>query len=143
MLCFIFSCKTKKSAQVNPDKPDIYVAYPQAEIGSFSKHNDPYNLTLVKLDRNYMELTVTYSGGCQEHEFKLIGSPTIEKSVSGGRQGIRKVQLVHNAKGDNCKAIKEEKLVFSISNLAEHYELGNKIVLKFENYSDEIEYSFQ
>lgn len=135
-ICVLFSCKTKQHAPVTNLRPDQHIAYPQAEIGSFSKENDAYQLTDVKLNSNYMELTVSYGGGCKEHAFRLIGSPEI-------KNGVRQLQLVHKSNGDNCKALKEEKLVFAISNLAEHYEPGNKIVLKFENYSHEIAYSYQ
>ena len=95
------------------EKQKPHIAYPQAEIGVFSKQNDPYKLTDIKLNLNYLELDITYAGGCKEHDFKLIGSPEI-------KNGVREVQLVHISKGDDCKALIKQKLIFSISNVLEY-----------------------
>lgn len=135
-----FSCKTKKHAQTDVRSEDLKEQYPQAEIGPYVKDSDPVKIKSITLNRNLLTLEVSYAGGCVDpHEFRLVGSPMLTKSLPP----VRNVQLYHNAKGDNCKAMKTEKLTFSITRLAEHHEPGNKVKLQFENYEKMLEYSYE
>ncbi len=135
-----FSCKTKRHSQTSWRSEDTKEQYPQAEIGPYQKGSDPVTIKSVSLKRNILTIEVSYSGGCVEpHDFRLIGSPMMTKSLPP----IRNVQLFHQAKGDNCKALKTEKLQFSIVRLAESTEPGNKVKLQLENYEDLIEYSYE
>ncbi|MES2587826.1 MAG: hypothetical protein V4622_02530 [Bacteroidota bacterium] len=133
------SCGTKKESQTPVVNGDRKEQYPQAIIGEFSKSNDPYKIKSIKLERNYVIIEVTYSGGCEVHDFQLIGSKFLSKSIPA----IRNVQLVHNKKNDSCKKLVTEKLKFSISVLAQNYEPGNKVELLFDNYPDKIPYSYE
>ena len=131
----------KKNSQTTStvEKHEGKEQYPQAIIGEFSKSNAPYKILSVKLQRNYLEIEVSYSGGCEQHEFNLIGSKYLSKSLPP----IRNVQLVHLDKQDKCKSIVTEKLKFSISSLAENTNPGNKIKLQIEGFKDMIEYSYE
>jgi hypothetical protein len=143
----LFSCMTKKHSQTswnsensrNDSKSDVKEQYPHAELGLFSKTNDSYTLEEVTIEGNFMILKVSYSGGCEQHDFRLIGSEMLSKSLPP----IRAIQLVHNSKGDKCKSIVNETLKFSISNLAYKYESGSKIKLQLENYTNQLEYTYE
>lgn len=140
LLLFIMGCSSRKNiVRTNNSVNEFEKQYPQAVIGSFLKHSDPFTIKNIDLNKNLIEIEVIYTGGCQVHNFQLIGSDILTKSIPP----IRNVQLVHINKGDNCKAIVTEKIKFNISELAENHELGNKIKLKFENYSEIIEYSYK
>ncbi|MCE3294677.1 MAG: hypothetical protein K0R65_391 [Crocinitomicaceae bacterium] len=134
------SCKTKRHSQTSWRNEDVKEQYPEAEIGPYQKGSDLVTIKSISLKRNILTLEVSYSGGCVEpHDFRLIGSQMLTKSLPP----IRNVQLFHNAKGDNCKAMKTEKLQFSITRLAEHHDAGNKVKLQFENYNEMLEYTYE
>ena len=62
-----------------------------------------------------MQINVTYGGGCEYHEFKLIN---VVSSIDGGGQQIDVLYLSHNSNNDVCEAlIIEHQLCFDISNI--------------------------
>lgn len=138
ILILNFACASKKTIVNNPTNQSRET-YPEAKIGEFHQKNDPYKINSIKIEGNYIIIEISYSGGCETHQFDLIGSKLITKS----KPTIRNLQLVHDNKGDICKALITEKLKFSISILAENYAPGNFIKLQFENYSPILEYSYE
>lgn len=132
-------CSTKRKSQGNLTEENSKEQYPLAELGDYA-HSDPVKIKSVYMyKRNIIAIEVTYSGGCEQHEFRLIGNKTLTKSIPPARS----VQLVHDSRGDRCKALQTETLKFSITPLAEHTEPGNKAILQFENYDKPFEYSYE
>lgn len=71
--------KTKKmdqSSHTNQPTSEIGVA----QIGKPAV-SDMCTIQRAKLTGNILELTVSYSGGCEVHQFELIGNPNIAKSL--------------------------------------------------------------
>lgn len=129
----------KKNSQTSATTENQKEQYPQAILGEVSKNNSPYKILNIKLQRNYLEIEVSYSGGCENHKFNLIGSKYLSKSLPP----IRNVQLVHLDMQDKCKSIVTEKLKFGISSLAENTNPGNKIKLQIEGFKEMIEYTYE
>ncbi|MBK9192927.1 MAG: hypothetical protein IPM77_16305 [Crocinitomicaceae bacterium] len=98
------------------------------------RNNADFSITAVSVEGNVMSIDVEYSGGCQEHEFKLLGMKAIQKSMPPKRG----IFLYHNSNGDNCRSIVEEKLKFDISVLA--YE-GGEIILNLDTWANPISYT--
>lgn len=142
--CFtLFACMNSKkvpsSSTTEADKQtDSKEQYPQAEIRDLAKHSDPFKIISTEIKGNFMEFEVSYAGGCETHEFKLVGSPVLTKSIPP----IRNIQLEHDNKGDQCKAIKTQKLKFSISILSDNYS-KNKITLLLVNNKQSFEYAYE
>ena len=114
-------CKTKKEATANV----VVHGHPLSIITTdFSEYQNSASVTItaVLIEKNVMKISVSYSGGCEKHEFKLVGSKLIQKSMPPKRG----IMLFHNNNGDSCRSIVEEDLLFDISNLA--YD-GNEIML--------------
>ena len=89
------------------------------------------NSVLIK--GNLMTLAVKYSGGCEKHEFQLLG----EKNLNDSIPPVRKIALIHDNKGDSCRELVDEILVFNIS------ELGIKkeaLILELEGFSENLPY---
>jgi hypothetical protein len=138
-LFLTFSCKSKKNAQTTYNM-GTKEQYPQAIIGEFSTKSDPFKILNAEIIGNFMEIEVQYGGGCVElHDFTLIGSPNLAKSLPPQRA----IQLIHDSKNDTCKALITKKIKFSITNLAENTNKGNKVILKLENYKKDLEYSYE
>jgi hypothetical protein len=139
------SCKMKKNSANNLNsgkeiKTGEKEQYPEAVIGEFEKSSDPYKILDVSITGNFMEIVVQYGGGCVDlHDFKLIGSPNLAKSLPPQRV----IQLVHDNKDDNCKALITKTLKFSVTNLADKKVQGKKVILKFENFEKSVEYTYE
>ena len=129
--------KTKKmdqSSHTNQPTSEIGVA----QIGKPAV-SDMCTIERAKLTGNILELTVSYSGGCEVHQFELIGNPNIAKSLPP----IRSIELVHKSNGDACKAKMEETLRFNLSNLAYQQETGSVIKLNLSGWKDQLIYTFE
>lgn len=146
LLSIIIACGTKKKATITKEieviNPTTEVQtkeqYPQAILGPTNQKSDSYKIISVEIERNFMIIEVTYSGGCETHEFSLYGNEAITRSIPPNRS----LQLVHKSNGDMCKALVTEKLKFSISILAQNYEKNNLIKLNLTNFDKTFEYSY-
>lgn len=137
----LLSCGTRKNA--TKDEQSNSTAKPKetmitATIGELSKTSDPMTISSIQIDGNVMTVEVTYSGGCGEHSFQVIGSSTIAKSLPP----IRSIQLVHNANKDECKKMIIQKIKVDISDLAYKKESGSEIYLTLEGWKEKVKYTF-
>ncbi|MCG8577455.1 MAG: hypothetical protein MI810_21420 [Flavobacteriales bacterium] len=87
----------------------------------------------VLLKGDLLTLSVQYSGGCEEHEFKLVGSKHVEKTMPVKRG----VKLYHDNKGDGCRELVEDILVFDIKDLG---IAKQEVVLMIDGYDHPISY---
>lgn len=129
--------KTKKmdqSSNNNQPTSELLVA----QIGKPAV-SDMCMIERAKLSGNILELTVSYSGGCEEHQFELIGNPNIAKSLPP----IRSIELMHKSNGDACKKKIEETLRFNLSNLAYKQETGSVIKLNLSGWKEQLIYTFE
>ena len=141
-LLFI-SCATQKELEqvdetaINVDsKPakDIITA----KLGE-PKRSDAITINNARIEGNLMYLVVEYSGGCEEHEFELIGSYAVAKSLPPQRG----IQLHHNANGDNCRALITDTLIANIEVLAAAQTKGSEIFLNLEGYGKQLKYIYE
>ena len=134
---FTFGCKTAKdSAHQTPEISRLKIT---AALGAINVPSDPIEITAVRVEGNTMFIDLNYTGGCEEHTFSVVGSEMISKSLPP----IRSVQLIHSAKGDQCKKIVEETLIVNISKLAYKQEQGSTIFLLVNDLKNRIEYTFE
>ena len=106
-----------------------------AKIDDFNNYreNDSYSIVNAFIDGDILNIDVTYSGGCKTHNFELIGSNMVAKSLPPQRN----VLLVHHANGDDCRELMGERLKFNIQNLT--FE-GKDVMLRISNYDKEVLY---
>ena len=136
-----FACGTKKitgdgSGQTIEQKPDKNLT---AVIGKAEMSTHKTTITHAEIKGNKLLISVSYSGGCKEHTFKLVGSESIAKSMPP----IRSVQLVHTCEEDLCKAMIMKDLEFDIRNLAYKQEAGSEIFLKLDGWDEQLKYTFE
>jgi hypothetical protein len=138
LLALMSACKSSKNVSKKADnmKNDGVLV---ARIGDFVEKNDPFDLVEAKIVGNYLMLKVGYGGGCQDHEFELIGSTVIAKSMPA----IRTIQIVHRANNDLCKAYIYKDLKFDIRTLSDKQEKDHKIYLNNENFKEKLLYTFE
>lgn len=136
------SCGTRKhtmkdETQLNDTSKSKEIVV-TATIGEMSKTSDPMTISSVQINGNDMIIEVTYSGGCGEHSFQVIGSSTIAKSLPP----VRSIQLVHNANKDECEKMIIQKIKVDISELAYKKEAGSEIYLTLEGWKEKLKYTF-
>lgn len=126
--------KTKKSTEVNQEDK-IEKAY----IGVAPKSSSAVTIQGVSVDGNIMTIEVAYSGGCKDHDFDLVGSAAMMKSLPAQRG----IELVHKLSDDTCRELISEELEFDISELAYKKEDGSEIFLLLNGYKGKISYVFE
>lgn len=152
----LFSCGTtnevikesesKESVEETEEVDDVIrdQAKPQknysmkSSIGEFVE-SDPMTIDSMKLEGNILFVTVTYSGGCSDHDFEFIGSPMIMKSMPPKRS----VQLAHHANGDACRALLTRVLEIDLTNIAYKPESGSEIILLVKGSDKTINYIYE
>jgi hypothetical protein len=140
VLLVSFSCKSKKNAAKSTET--IQKTQPmelKATLGKIPEHSDALTIESATIKGNILTIEVTYGGGCQEHEFQLIGSEMIAKSMPP----IRSIKLIHKANQDNCRAIVSQTLKFDIRKLAYKQEAGSEIYLNLDAYNERLVYVFE
>jgi hypothetical protein len=132
----LISCKSTKDAASStiPKDPEMV-----ATIGEFPSTSDPIKIDSVEIKGNKMLIRVSYSGGCGNHSFKLIGSQQIAKSMPA----IRAVKLFHTIDNDNCKKMITRVLHFDITELSYKKESGSEIYLALDGYKEKLKYTFE
>ncbi|NBW30620.1 MAG: hypothetical protein EBR35_05100 [Flavobacteriales bacterium] len=146
-LVFIFSCKTQKNNQrciLRQKKlTDTTLKATLVNYSSYllKKENgsDPIKILDAKIIKNQLILSVSYSGGCEKHNFKITGDSSISKSLPP----IRSVDLFHFANGDACKKLIIEELIIDLSELAYKQEEGSEIHLSLNGWDQKISYVFK
>lgn len=87
--------------------------YASAVNGTRENKGDPFTLRDFEIKGDSAFLTISYSGGCNEHTFEIIWSEFYTKTYPPGTG----IFVVHNAHGDACKALITETLSFNIVKL--------------------------
>lgn len=91
-------------------------------------------ITSAMIDKNMMTIEVEYSGGCEKHEFTLLGSKMIQKSLPPKRG----LMLYHTNNDDSCRELVADTLRFDISAFAYQKE---EIILLLEGYEQPLSYT--
>ncbi|MBD3290947.1 hypothetical protein GF337_19225 [candidate division KSB1 bacterium] len=87
-------------------------------IDQIDLHTDTADISKAEVEGRYLTLTVSYSGGCKEHEFALFGWSGFAKSNPPQAE----VFLSHNANGDMCEAYLTEEIKFDLLPLQHAYQ---------------------
>lgn len=103
-----------------------------------ARATDPFTVKSTEVSGKILKITVTYSGGCEEHEFALKANGAVMKSMPPQMP----ITLEHNANGDNCRSLIEETLKFDIS-AAEQGSNGEVILILNGDRENRISYKYQ
>jgi hypothetical protein len=139
MMLNFSACKLCK----NKDKEVADKSTPQTTIqkiivdDNFTTPANNVSSDIIKtsIEGNILTIEVSYSGGCEEHDFKLYFNGMYKKSLPPKADFV----LVHDNKGDACRSIVEKKLKFDIS--ASQY-VGSKEMMVTVNGFQEMSYTY-
>lgn len=139
----LFSCSNAKkmsqkmehnSNSVNPSEIKIAI------LGDNNQSSLQTTVNGVVLKGNILQLSIAYTGGCAQHEFELVGSEIISKSLPP----IRSIKLIHTTiEEEACKREMFDTLYFDLSYLAYQKINGSVIKLNLEGFKEQIIYTYQ
>ena len=79
--------------------------------------SDPVTIQSAEVDGDSLELSVSFGGGCREHDFGLVTNGVFAESYPVQTW----VKLAHDANGDMCRAMLARTLRFDLSPLKTLY----------------------
>jgi len=132
------SCRSYREKREKNQRPKETTTEKKAELGDINQTGDSIRILNASIDGNIVTFEVAYSGGCETHEFSLIGSPMIAKSLPP----IRSVVLLHRANNDVCKKYVVENIKFDIRNFA-YTENEGEIFLSIKGLENRLLYKFK
>ena len=149
----VLGCGTKKKAEqakseepvnvekneTTPQTMDVIKVKAAIDRPDRAIASDPFTIDAIEIRGNIMYADVTYSGGCEAHDFEVVGSPEIAKSLPP----IRGVKILHYANGDSCREVKKVKLEIYINELAYQQEAGSEIYFTIQGWKEKVLYVFQ
>ena len=97
---------------------------------------DPVRIKDAQQIGDFIVLDVSYSGGCEEHEFQLETRGNFTSTYPPEVD----VTLKHNNNGDRCRGLKDTKLWFDLTPL--RYPGTNKVILVLTNTDTTLDYNY-
>jgi hypothetical protein len=98
-------------------------------LTELKKKNDLFSITNAFIWEDVLLVTVRYGGGCKKHDFKLVW----DGSEMESNPAKIDIVLIHNANGDNCKALLTEELQFRLTPAR-----TSNTILRLEGWAKEI-----
>ena len=100
--------------------------------------NDSFVLNDATLTGDMLTVSVSYSGGCKNHEFTLVASDTFLESFPVQLSAY----IVHDANGDTCEAWPTEDYYFNLTPIKTLYQdayrqKSGTIILRLKDAPDE------
>ena len=121
----LVSCKAPKNSM---NQNTIETSIPLAEIGDLNMESASITIQSAEIKGTSIQLVVSYSGGCIEHSFRLIGSALLTKSLPPQRA----VKLIHISNVDQCKKMITDTLMFDVTPLANNASKDKTVVLNLD-----------
>ena len=103
---FAFSCSDNEQADAQSECPDIILSNYEEEYP-----NDYILINSVSVQEQELNLNVSHSGGCEEHEYQLIQDPLF----CGTAPIYIAIHISHNNNNDLCEAWITKDICFNIS----------------------------
>jgi len=103
---------------------------------------DTFEINFARIENDCIEINVSYSGGCEDHNFYLAkidpwcGTPPIPPTT---------LELRHNANNDMCEAYLTNSVFFDLTPLRLNDSVKMQIILITnlnDNYSKELTYNY-
>ena len=102
---------------VNPDETvyagAVFIGDAKDQFGT-----DPYTLNSATITEDTLNISVSYSGGCKNHQFTLVVSEEFLESFPVQLHAY----LAHDANGDTCEAYPTEDYRFDLTPIKTMYQ---------------------
>ncbi len=145
LLAIVFNAACgKKKAMANTQEETPEVKIPDPEIKAViidegfvtPRENGRFELDGMEMLGHELHLSVRYSGGCEEHEFKLYSNNIYAKSYPPQLT----LFLEHIDNNDRCRAMIMKEIVFDVSGI--EYPGTSEVVIRLNNTEETIQYKY-
>ena len=103
-----------------------------------NQFNDPFNIDSLTIADDSLLVHLTYSGGCNEHDFYTFGSLGWMES----QPPIMPVTIVHYGYDDACDAIINRTLRIDLAPITMLAGYGNIVVIAIDGSADRVTYAW-
>ena len=135
-LLLIASCGVKKNKNVENNETKKHQSDFVAKIGILPDEYLETTINSVTIVGDEMRLNISYSGGCEEQAFELIGAEQVMKSLPPKRG----VVLIRHANGDQCREWITKEITFQIQALSASATPGYETILILDNNQERYSY---
>ena len=97
---------------------------------------DPFQIKDAQQIGDYIVMDVSYSGGCEEHIFRL----ETRGEYSATYPPELEVTLKHNSNNDRCRGIIDKKLWFDLRPI--QFDGTNRVLMIITNTETTLEYNY-
>ena len=134
------------SISVDDVNPDEIVYTGTVFIGDAGDKfgTDAYTLNSATITDDTLNISVSYSGGCKDHQFTLVVSETFLESFPVQLHA----SIAHNANGDTCEAYPTDNYRFDLTPIKKMYQKAYQqeagtLILRLKDAPDgELAYEF-
>lgn len=102
------------------------------------RENDLFTINKVWMEGDQLVINVSYSGGCEDHDFSLHSNGMYMKSMPPKLN----ILLVHNANGDACRSLLERTYRFDMAAAKYPNDQYGKLMLRLDGWKEEIVYEY-
>lgn len=95
----------------NSSKSGSFDVVSEDELAKLKKESHPFFITNAFILENDLIVSVEHSGGCKEHNFRLVWDGSVIKTMPPKYN----LTIIHDNNGDHCKAIIRDELQFDLT----------------------------
>ena len=112
--------ETPASVSVDDVRPDMEPSVGKVFIGNAGDRfgTDVFALNTATIDGDGLKVNLSYSGGCETHQFTLVASDSFLESFPVQLS----IYIAHNANGDTCEAYPTEDYHFDLTPIKTMYQ---------------------
>jgi hypothetical protein len=80
---------------------------------------DPYTIESAKIENEILWLSLSYGGGCEEHEFKMLFNNAYQERLDNesGQSSLISLTLQHQGNNDRCRSIVRQNIRFDLKSI--------------------------
>jgi len=138
IFCFglLAGCGIKKNKNIEISETKKQQSDFVAKIGILPNDYLETTINAVAIIGDEMRLNISYSGGCEEQAFELIGAEQVMKSLPPKRG----IVLIRHDNGDQCREWITKDITFQIQALSASATPGYETILILDNNKERYSY---
>ncbi|MFT4754822.1 MAG: hypothetical protein ACI9GM_000124 [Salibacteraceae bacterium] len=112
------------------------------ESNNMKDIGDEYTIESAEIKNNQLWLAVSYGGGCEEHEFKMLFNNAYQERLDeeSGQSGLISLTLNHHGNDDRCRSIVRQNIRFDLKPIKNP---GYKnLIIRIKEWEEELIYGY-
>lgn len=132
----LMACKTGKNVKSKDGKGKNMVVVQQNKDYVQPEDMPSFEITDMKIEGDIAELFITYSGGCNQHEFKAYFNGAFMKSMPPKVN----VMIEHDSKGDSCRELVSDTLYIDLKEVRYTKDKPGTVIVLFNGTDKSLTY---